>query len=186
MERAISTIPIPKNIKGIHTKTNASHCIRSIKKISNTTDVTDTTLIIIFLLSICRWWTTRLITLSNTSVALSADISSLGSLSDCIISNTLTSNTSANGFMVLISGKPNPRSHRETALSVTLIFSASSACVHPFSFLIVAINSPNFLLSILSSSFSVIRFYYISSFYQPMNRRVPQKSHKYALFQINI
>ena len=66
-----------------------------------------------------------------------------------------TPKASASGSIVLISGKPTPLSHRLTALSVTFIFTASSAYVIFFSFRHPAINPPNFSASILPSPFSI-------------------------------
>lgn len=58
----------------------------------------------------------------NTHIRLSA-------FSDCISSIRVIPNASTRVSNVLISGNPSPLSHRLTALSVTLIFSASSDCV---------------------------------------------------------
>ena len=70
-------------------------------------------------------------------------------LSECINSRTDTSRASAKGSSKFISGKPFPRSQRLTALSVTIIFAASSDCVIPFSLRHCAIKVPNFWASIL-------------------------------------
>ena len=43
-----------------------------------------------------------------------------------------------------MAGLEHPRSHFETALSVTFSFCASSNCVHPLSFLNSEMNAPNF------------------------------------------
>lgn len=69
-------------------------------------------------------------------------------LSDFISSNTLSPKASAKGSRVLISGNPNPRSQRLTALSVTCSFDANSACVIWFSFLVMATKLPNLCASI--------------------------------------
>ena len=51
--------------------------------------------------------------------------------------------SAANGSIVLISGNPIPRSHRLTALSVTSIFEANSACVMFLSLRHSATKAPN-------------------------------------------
>lgn len=67
---------------------------------------------------------------------------------DFLLMFMMQAKASANGSIVFISGKPKPRSHLLTALSVTCSFCANSTCVMLFSFRNVAMNVPNFLASI--------------------------------------
>ena len=86
-------------------------------------------------------------TISSTLFLL---IFSLVSVFTCIKSSTETSKISANLGMEFISGKDKSLSHLETALSVTPIFSASSNCVIPFSFLNDEIIMPSVCFFICS------------------------------------
>ena len=88
------------------------------------------------------------------------------------VSSSLTemSRASLSGISSDTSGKPFPVSQRDTALSVTLIFSASSFCVKLFSFLSCAINAP-VLFSIIHPTFQ-LNIITKRCICHPMNHRI--------------